>query len=124
LQKEVFKGQKLDKVYQDAIDEFKKAKEGIKTLMDSDWKVDWEKLEKLKINNLVRQTPAEALYDILLMKEKNGEYILPDYTWTNRRDSDGKLVRVGGADAVGVYVNGSQPDFSNVSLGVSFSRSR
>jgi MoxR-like ATPase len=124
LQKEVFKGQKMGKIYQDAIDEFKKTKDSIKTLMDSDWQAAGARLEKLKINNLCRQTPVEVLYDILLMKEKNDEYILPNYTWTNRRHSNGELVSVGSADADGAGVLGGQSGNSNVNLGVSFSRSR
>jgi len=123
LKNQVFKGQKLDKAYQEAIDEFNKEKDSIKKLMDPDWKTAAEKLEKLKINQLCRQTPADALYDILLMKEKNDEYILPDkYTWTNRRGSDGELVDVGNAASNGVYVHGRRPDTSAGGLGVSFSR--
>jgi len=125
IKDEIFKGQKLDKTYQDAINEFKKEKDNIKELMDSDWEKAAEKLEKLKINNLCRQTPADALYDILLMKEKNNEYILPNmYTWTNRRSSDGRLVSVGDAGSDGVYVGSRRPGNSHDSLGVSFSRSR
>jgi hypothetical protein len=58
------------------------------------------------------------------MKEKNDEYILPNYTWTNRRHSNGELVRVGSADADGASVNGYRPGNSYDLLGVSFSRSR
>jgi len=125
LKNQVFKGQKLDKAYQEAIAEFNKEKDSIKKLMDSDWKTAAEKLEKLKINNLCRQTPADALYDILLMKEKNDEYILSDkYTWTNRRDSGGKLVSVGDAASDGVGVNSDLPDNSHANLGVAFSRTK
>ena len=125
IQNKVFKGQKLDKIYSEAIDEFNKKKKDIKKLMDSDWQSASKQLEELKITKLSRQNPAEVIYDVLLIKEKNDEYILPSiYTWTNRRNSDGKLVDVGDADSDGLGVNRNTPDDSISNLGVSFSRSR
>lgn len=125
IQTEVFKGQKPDKVYQEAIDEFNKKKGDIKDLISADWKKASEELEQLKITKLTRPNPAEVIYDILLMKEKNNEYVLGNmYAWTKCRRSGGGLVSVGSADSDGAHVDSAGPGVSNGDLGVSFSRSR
>jgi len=124
LQTEIFAGRKPDKVYQDALDEFNKAKGGLKALLESDWQAAGEKLEKLQINELLRQSPSEALYDTLLMKEKNKENLLPEYTWTKRRSAVGRFVDLGGAGADGAYVGSIRPGLSSGALGVLLSRSR
>jgi SOS response regulatory protein OraA/RecX len=125
IKNEVFKDQKVDRIYQEAIDEFNKKKDSIKKLMASDWKEASKQLEELKITQLTRQNPAEVVYDILLMKEKNNEYILPSTrTWTKSRNSDGRLVYVGDAGSDGSVVSSSTPADSSGSLGVSVSRRR
>ena len=132
IKNEVFKGQRLDKIYQDAISEFNKEKDNIKELMSSDSETAAKKLERLKITELTRQTPAEFRYDILLIKETNNEYISQNHTWTKRRKLGGKLagrrsvgmVSVSVAASGGVYVGTHNPNFFHDELGVSFSRSR
>ena len=125
IKNEVFKDKKVDRIYQEAIDEFNKKKDNIKELMTSDWKKASEQLANLKITQLTRQNPAEVVYDILLMKEKNDKYILSGiYTWTKSRLSDGWLVFVGNAAYNGSDVYSLTPVSSHSSLGVSVSRRR
>jgi hypothetical protein len=115
----------LPEEYVGAVEEYVKAKDEIAGLIDSDWEKAAEKLEGLQINQLLRQSPSEALYDLILYFQNTGERLLGDrYTWTKRRDSDGRLVDVGSFESDGVYVNGDRPDASGSDLGVSFSRSR
>ena len=82
-------------------------------------------LEELKINRLTRRSPAEALYDLVVYFQNNGERLLPDtYSWTNRRNSSGSLVYVGYFESDGVVVSGDSPGESDSYFGDSFSRSR
>jgi hypothetical protein len=123
LRNEVFKGTVTFGEYQKAIGEFNKKKEKIEKLMDSDWQKAAEELENLKITQLTRQTPSEVLFDGISYFLKNKEKLLESkYTWTRRRHSDGKLVRVGLADGGGASVDGIAPGSRIGTLGVSFSR--
>ncbi len=123
LKTKVCKDQVMSEEYKGAINEFKQAKEGIKELMSSDWQAAAKKLALLKINQLFRQTSSEVLYDMLLRKEKIGEYLLSHHwTWTKSRASGGDLVLVGAFDLGGVFVNRNTPDYSLSHLGVAFSR--
>lgn len=124
LKSEVFAGKPLPKEYQDAIAQFESQKAEIGSLIDSDWKVAAEKLAKLSITSLTRQTPVEAIYDLIMAYQNNEERLLPDmYTWTSKRVSDGLFVSVGPFKSDGVYVRYASPDDRGGNLGVSFSRS-
>jgi hypothetical protein len=124
LKNQVFKGKIMPTEFQSAISEFEKAKAEIKKLIDDDWQKAAEKLEGLAITKFTRQTPAEALYDILVYFQNKGERLMENmYTWTSRRDSYGELVVVGRFDSGGVDVYRWRPDYSYDYLGVSFSRS-
>ena len=124
LKSEVFAGKPLPKEYQDAIAQFEGQKAEISSLIDSDWKAAAEKLESLSITQMTRQTPAEAIYDLIMAYQNNEERLLPDmYTWTSRRDSDGDLVFVGSFRSDGVRVSSDDPGNRGGILGVSFSRS-
>ncbi|MCX6782124.1 MAG: hypothetical protein NTW66_03345 [Candidatus Magasanikbacteria bacterium] len=128
LSEEVFKGQIMPATYLSAINEFADQKDDIQGLINSyEWHVAAEKLANLQINQLTRQTPAEALYDILIHFQTTGKYLLEKmYTWTTRRSPDGDLlgdlvgVGVTGSEGADVfrYGSGSEGDY----LGVSFSR--
>lgn len=125
LQNEVFAGKPLPEEYQSAIDEFEREKASIAELISSDWKKATEKLEALQVNQLTRQTPVEALYDLMVRYQQTDERLLTDiYTWTNRRLSGGALVCVGYFKSDGVGVYGYEPGYADSNLGVSFSRSR
>jgi len=125
LKNDVFKGQPLPKEYADAIAEFEKKKAGIATIITSDWKKAAEELANLKLTELTRQSPVEALYDGLMFRETNKKYLLPGvYTWSKRRDSDGDLVYVGNSGASGADVLSGNPVYSYSAIVVSFSRSK
>lgn len=125
IQNSVFKDVAMPQEYADAIAEFEAQKAEIGSLMLTDWKEAGDRLFQLKLNQLTRQTPVEALYDIDVRLLNNGDRLLErSYTWTNRRYSDGRFVLVGSADAGGVHVGAYEPDHPHASLGVSFSRSR
>ncbi len=125
LQNEVFKGMAIPKEYQDAIAEFELKKSDLTRLIDTDWQEAAKQLSELKINQLTRPTPAEALYDLSTnFLINNDRHLQSTYTWTTRRRSDGKLVYVGNADSDGAYVNAYKPAYRFDDLGVSFSRSQ
>lgn len=124
IKSSVFKGSEIPEEYQKAIKEFEKEKDGIGKIISSEWQKAAEKLSQLKINQLTRQNPAEVLYDIAIYFQNKKERILENmYTWTSRRASDGKLVRVGYFDSDGVNVLSYTPAHSHDYLGVAFSRS-
>lgn len=124
LKEKVFKDTDISESYQQAITEFEAQKDEIEKLMTTDWKKAAEKLEKLQINQLTRQTPVETIYDLIAYLHTNNQRLLENkYTWTKRRFSDGRLVVVGNFDSSGAGLNGWLPDDSDDNLGVSFSRS-
>ncbi len=124
LKSKIFNGFEMPEVYQEVISEFEKEKDAIGKLIDSNWQKASEKLSQLKINQLTRQNPVEAVYDIVIYFQNKSERILEkDYAWTSRRDSSGGLVNVGDFDSGGVDVDSDQPDYSGDGLGVAFSRS-
>ncbi|MFA6492604.1 MAG: AAA family ATPase [Patescibacteria group bacterium] len=128
LRNEVFKTLIMPAKYGEALREFEKEKASIARIVESDKESEWKeaarKLEALKLNQLTRQSPTEALYDLIVRYQQTGERLMENmYTWTKRRDSGGGLVCVGRFESVGVRVGGGRPgDWSGI-LGVSFSRS-
>ena len=128
IKNEVFRGKVIPVEYEEALEEFESEKAGIAAIVksgtESEWKEASRRLEELDINRMTRQSPAEALYDLIAYYQRTGERLLKDkWTWTKRRDSDGGLVCVGRFDSDGVGVDGSRPGDSDSNLGVSFSRS-
>ncbi|HQU07541.1 MAG: hypothetical protein B7X04_00095 [Parcubacteria group bacterium 21-54-25] len=122
LQKQVFKGTKLPKQYEDAIAEFKRKRAESGT--DSEWKRGSQMLADLAITKLARELPVEAMYRFILNDQAHKDKPLPStYTWTASRTSGGSLVFVGNFDAEGTRVDGNEPRYSHSLLGVSFSRS-
>jgi len=129
LRNEVFKDVEIPAEYADAMNEFESEKAEIAAIVSSSVESEWRKaaqmLEELKINRLTRRSPAEALYDLVVYFQNNGERLLPDtYSWTNRRNSSGSLVYVGYFESDGVVVSGDSPGESDSYFGDSFSRSR
>jgi len=125
LRDKVFRGMSLPREYADAIAEYEAAKGDIGRIIDSDWEEAAKRLSELKLNQLSRQLPVEAFYDILVRILNTGDRSLEKtYTWTNRRGSAGGLVYVGEADSAGACVDADKPGSRFGSLGVSFSRSR
>jgi hypothetical protein len=123
LRNETFKGLDLPKKYVDAIAQFDAAKAGIAVMLSMDRKKAAEMLEALDVTSLVRQSPAEAAYDAILVYDQTKVRHLPGiYTWTSRRSAGGFLVYVGDFDPDGLLVNGRDPVNSLPSLGAAFAR--
>lgn len=124
LKNKVFKDKELPEIYREAITEFESQKDEIAELIKSDWEKAAEKLENLKITHITRQSPVEALYDMLVYFQINDKKLLEnEYTWTKRRHSYGRLVDFGASVALGASVSSSRPGLSPYDMGVSFSRS-
>jgi hypothetical protein len=123
LSKEVFKGSKVPPEYESAISEFNRERAKIERLMDSDWQKASEALANLKITQLTRELPVEAMYRLILQDGARDDKLLPStYTWTGRRASDGRLVYVGSLASDGADVYRASPDYVPGFLGVCLSR--
>ena len=123
LQNEVYKTG-LPAVYKDAIDEYMNERPIIEPLIQSNWQLAAEKLEKLQITKLTRQSATEVLSDLLVaFFNTNDERLLEKiWTWTATRGSVGSLVRVGFFGTVGAFVSGWSPDRTYSDIGVLLSR--
>ncbi len=123
LRNNIYKDQEVPEPYKSAITEFESKKADLTARISTDWAKVAEELESLQITILTRQTPAEAIYDTLIRFNTINTRHLPNhYAWTRSRHSDGRLVRVGDAVAVGVSVSRWNPGIGNGSLGVLFVR--
>lgn len=122
LQTEVFPGG-IPQKYQEAIQEFEAQEGQIQGIISSKWQEAATKLSQLKLNNFTRQTPVEAIYDLLAYFQTTGERLLPDkVTLTNRQTSDRSLVNVGVFDSKGLRVDSWGPGYVLDALGVCLSR--
>jgi hypothetical protein len=109
--------------YQVALDEFVAQEANIAKLINSNKEEAAKKLAGLQINQLMRQSAPEVLYDLLMTFRGSGERELKStYTWTNTRASDGGLVVVGSFDSLGVLVPSRWPGYSDPRVGVCPSR--
>lgn len=124
LQNEVFKNQPLPKEYQEAIKEYNDQKTQIEAIVHSDWKSAAGQLENLKITKLLRRTPAEILYDIIVVADgrPDGQELLPLFDWSSRCDSAGSLLSVGNLNLAGADVFGNGPGNTAANLGACLSR--
>ena len=121
---QVYQGEELPTLYQEAITEFEARKADLEKLMESDWKAAAEQLAALKVNQLFRLSPGQTLYTIAVYEGVNHERLLAGmYSWSASRASGGGLVCVGNADRRAASVFGCDPRFSISNLGVVFSRS-
>jgi len=128
LQKQVFKGTKPPKPYEDAIAQWKRERSKIEPLAtsstDTEWKRGSQMLADLAITKLTRELPIEVMYRFVLNDQIHKDKPLPStYTWTASRASDGNLVDVGDFDGTGADVRRRHPGLRSGNLGVSFSRS-
>lgn len=75
------------------------------------WQEVAHKLSALPINQTHRRIPAEIIYDwVMQFKQSKERGILEyNYDWSSALSSDGDLVRVGFAGALGAYVVGGGP---------------
>lgn len=120
----VFAGGVVPVAYQHAFAEYGDKKARIaKLIKDEDWKSAAKELAGLQVNKIFRQSPVEAVYDLMSYFAKNGERPLGSmYTWTNKQSSYGYLVDVGAFDEGGARVYDGYPDYTDGDLGVVFSR--
>lgn len=84
-----------------------------------------EIIESLQINQLTRQTPAEAIYDLVMYHQNNGQHLLAfKLAWTSRQipDSDCEIVSVGRFDTDGIDINTERFNGQGPYLSVCFSR--
>jgi hypothetical protein len=105
--------------------EFNQIRPQIASLIDTDWQKAADLLVPLNVTKLLRHTPAEIIYDILIRLQNNtkDEMTKGEYIWTATRSSGGDFVCVGFAGADGVDVSWDQPDRRHSNLGASLSRS-
>ena len=124
LRTNVFKNVPLPDEYAKAIAEYESRRDEIQALMTPEkWKDASEILSGLTITKLTRESPAEALYRLVLMSRVKQQKLLPSsYSWTSGRASGGSLVYVGRFDGHGAYVGRRAPALSDGGLGACFSR--
>lgn len=124
LKNQVFKGMEIPKEYQEAISEFDSRKDELREWLATGDKDKYKsEISKLQINHLIRQSPVEAMYDILMYYQNNNERLLEyDLAWTDAIDSHDKHILFGGFDQDGLYVNGQSENYQVSNLGTVFSR--
>ncbi len=109
--------------YEEAFSEWDDQKAEINGLMLTNWQEAARRLEALKVNDMFRQTPVEALYANLVYSQIKGQRLMEGtYTWTNTPSSNGSLVFVGGFDSGGAGVYNWEPDDADDDVGVALSR--
>lgn len=124
LESTFFDGKGLPARYQEAADEFRAKKDAIAALMtNATWKQAAEQLAALTINQIIRHTPSEVIYDMIMAtwKDENKRFLPDMWTWTNERTRGGRLVHVGRSGAVGASVDGRGPQNRSSSLGAALS---
>ncbi|TAK95197.1 hypothetical protein EPO05_04920 [Patescibacteria group bacterium] len=122
IRDEVFAGQSMPFRYQQAIKEFEDYAfaypefvrlhdDGLSEILDGRGRLKYAKeMSALQINQLARQTPAEAIYDIAVYLLTNDQRLLADgATWTNRLAANGKLVSVGAFTDAGAAIAERSP---------------
>jgi len=125
LKNEVFQNMDIPEIYEQAIKEFKtvRKQEKLDELITQDWQKAAQILENLQITQLLRQSPVEILYDLMIYFQNTGQRLLKNnYTWSSRRSSVGRLVNVGDFGADGLSVRRYRPGNFFVNLGVCLSR--
>ena len=118
-------GSELPDIDREAIAEFQSQKKELVKLLNSDWQEVARRPVGLRVNQLYRESPAEALWSLTLYEGVNHERLLSSgsWSWTNELSSSGGIVGVGGFGEDGVGVYGDDPGYSYGSRGVRFSRS-
>jgi hypothetical protein len=108
IENELFIGQPPD-AYQEALSEYRAylrtrfgSKNDLAIQQELDTARDWRgyarDLTRLKINQLLRQTPAQALFDMATLYEDQDIELLPKVSaWTNATSRDGFIIDFGGA---------------------------
>lgn len=123
LKNSVFAHRPIPADYEAAFTEFERKKYDISALMSSNWQEAARMLSELKLNQLARRSPVEAVYDTLTYFQNRDQRLLEDaYDWTMSRRADGDLVYAGLFGSEGLNVYASRPGSSGPILGVCLSR--
>ena len=125
LTDDVFQNTDIPEIYRQAIKEFNQVRkqEKLDELIDQDWRKAAQILENLQITRLLRQSPAEVLYDLMIYFQNNEERLLPKtYCQTRRRCFNGLFVRAGLFELSGVLIGREEPYQSSKNFGVCLSR--
>ena len=114
IQNRVFVNRKVPDIYQKAIEDFNQYKSGLRSLIaaatynEQPWGAVTRLVSNnLSINRLLRQTPVEAFYDLLIRglqydnldhANNDSETLLYETisTWTNTHDNMGGFITLGG----------------------------
>lgn len=129
IRDEVFKDMQLPQAYEAAIRKFNNQKDEIELLLDShsgtyNLPEAAERLAALKLNQLTRHTPVEALYDMLITTQsKDLRFLESTYTWTAVFAPPGDFVMLSGfSNLEGIIVDGWGADNPDYITGVCLSR--
>lgn len=123
LQKDVFGERMIPRHYLEAVIELMRQRQYLGDLVSSTWQEAARKLSQLEINQLIRQSPVEVAFDLLVSFQSTGDRLLSDkFTWTSRLTPDDKLVVIGRFGPKGLGVARWEPDDTDPTLGVCFSR--
>lgn len=118
----------LTQAEQDAItqaDDATLARLKTQATQDATWKQAAQELANLALNRNHRRSFADTLFDHASLLQTQGTRLFNGqvlYDWTSGQSSDGRLVRVGSAVAVGVRVGAWKPRNRSDDIGVSLSR--
>lgn len=119
---EVLFGDELPEQYGVAIEELRTGAGRLERLCQSNWIEGGRQCVGLAFSRFFRESPVEVFYRILLAQKVNRERLFEGlYTRTNRLSSDGGLVAVGYAGAVGAGLSRWSPGYADDDVGFSFS---
>jgi hypothetical protein len=131
--KELYMGRRVPDQYQDALQEYLQY---MRTTFGSDtyeqiqqklagpnWKTYADQLTNLKINQLLRQSPSQALFDVATYYRDQDKRLLENtYIWTNTQVVDSRVVLFGRFGTRGAVLNWWEPSGANDDLAVLVSR--
>jgi hypothetical protein len=133
LETTLFAGKSMHKHYQEALKEYRDYRQsefGGQTydqienkLKGQNWRTYADQLARLKINQLLRHSPAQAQFDILTYYQDQDRRLLENnYIWTNTQAPDRFIVVLGKFDARGARLERWGSDTAIGLLGVVISR--
>jgi hypothetical protein len=134
LANDAYKGQRLPDQYKNAVREYAEYRQATfgpdtyeqiqQKLNGPNWQTYADQLTNLKINQLLRHNPAQALYDTATLYQNQDVRLLENiYAWTNAQSAGGGVVSFGKFAAGGANLSGWPPGDARGDLGVLVSRS-
>ncbi|MEK7512559.1 MAG: hypothetical protein AAB575_06160 [Patescibacteria group bacterium] len=86
-------------------------------------KLKWAEISQLHINQLIRQTAQEIVYDLAFYYDINRKRLMPDqYVWSNSLSDDGHNFIAGYGDSQTIMCGGWRGMMSDNRIGVCLSR--